>query len=305
MDTMEQCCTDNFPRVAIVDCLSDMLAVIEANQCSRSQGTVASVMSNMQDKCAVVEIDTLEDEVGSEAVVCSLPSSISSHLATEVEDSGSVEASAVMAIVEDEAASQEYQELPLAAEDSTQHPSIVPIGNDTQPANEDSYLSIWSKKRAEMEKKAERKAQQRLHQYNREGKTTEEVIDEALKDYSEFHEMAPTVRLKFEEEKEKVLTLVKSMIDGRQKSEFNGNLTDGKNSRPINAFEVMPYRQITVSSFQSSGFEYFLDQSQGLYDEVEVDRHSNKRTRADDSLKLGYSLPIGLRGRPFVPHPKM
>eukprot|EP01033_Poteriospumella_lacustris_P007033 gene7033-5066_t len=127
-----------------------------------------------------------------------------------------------------------------------------------------------------MEKKAERKAQQRLHQYNREGKSAEEVIDEALKDYAEFHEMAHTVRLKFEEEKDKVLTLVKSMINGRQKSGFNDNLNEG--------------------------FEYFLDQTEGDEDE---DRHPYKKARLDETLQSSYSIPIGLRGRPFVPHSKM
>jgi hypothetical protein len=233
--------TDESPRVSVVDCLSSLIAIIEANQDSGSQSSVASMMSNMQERCAVVEVDTLEEDGGSDqnAAVCSIPTSISSHLATEVGESGSVEGNAPLAIVEDETASQGYHELPTAAEESTYLPSIVPIGDDEQTDNDGTYASIdkdgaytslWSKKRIEMEKKAERKAQQRLHQYNREGKSAEEVIDEALKDYAEFHEMAHTVRLKFEEEKDKVLTLVKSMIDGRQKSGFNDNLNDGKNS---------------------------------------------------------------------------
>lgn len=230
--------SDESPRVSVVDCLASLIAVIEANQDSGSQRSVASMMSTMQDKCAV---DTLEEDGGSDqnAAVCSLPTSISSHLATEVEESGSVEGNTFMAIVEDETASQGYHKLPAAADELTHLPSIVPIGDDDQTDNvgtyasidkDGTYTSLWSKKRIEMEKKAERKAQQRLHQYNREGKSAEEVIDEALKDYAEFHEMAHTVRLKFEEEKDKVLTLVKSMIDGRQKSGFNDNLNNGKNS---------------------------------------------------------------------------
>lgn len=288
------------PRVSVVDCLASVVAIIEANQGSSSQRSMSSILSNMQEKCAVVEVDTFEEDGGSDqnAAVCSLPTSISSHLATEVEESGSVEGSAAMAIVEDETSSQGYQELPTAEEESIQLPSVVPIGDDAQMDKDGTYTSIWSKKRTEMEKKAERQAQRRLHQYNREGKSVEEVIDEALKDYAEFHEMAHTVRLKFEEEKDKVLTLVKSLIDGRQKSVFNENLSEGKGSHLIWTWKLLHRNSVTPIS----GFEYFLGQTQGEEDE---DRHPNKKARLDETLQSSYSIPIGLRGRPFVPHSKM
>lgn len=91
-------------------------------------------------------------------------------------------------------------------------PQISTVSNDQNNETSNSYERIWNKRKFLMEKEAEFKAQKRIREHNQDGKSLQQVIDTSLKDYSEFCEMAHTVRLKFEEEKAKFLEVVQRMI---------------------------------------------------------------------------------------------
>lgn len=98
--------------------------------------------------------------------------------------------------------------------DSPEPPHIIenPGAMATSLKSQDPYQKAFDERKRTIEKEAEDRAIKRLCQHEKEGETLEDIINICLKDYSEFHEMAHTVRLKFESEKSKVLTAMQKMM---------------------------------------------------------------------------------------------
>lgn len=106
------------------------------------------------------------------------------------------------------------ENLPSDRSSSPEPPHIIenPRATATSLKSQDPYQKAFDERKRTIEKEAEDRAIKRLCQHEKEGETLEDIINICLKDYSEFHEMAHTVRLKFESEKSKVLTAMQKMM---------------------------------------------------------------------------------------------
>lgn len=109
---------------------------------------------------------------------------------------------------------EEIADIENLPSDSPEPSHIIenPRAMATSLKSQDPYQKAFDERKRTIEKEAEDRAIKRLCQHEKEGETLEDIINICLKDYSEFHEMAHTVRLKFESEKSKVLTAMQKMM---------------------------------------------------------------------------------------------
>jgi hypothetical protein len=77
----------------------------------------------------------------------------------------------------------------------------------------DEYEKMWSKRKRELEKAAEKKAELTFAQWKREKYTLEQSIEESLRDYVELYEKAHALRLHFEEEKQKITSQLQQYMN--------------------------------------------------------------------------------------------